>query len=118
MTDSAIRTLEEVDVVLYLVDDRADFGPGDEYMINLLKEVKTPKFLIINKIDKVSNRDKERIISSFIEGAQQFGIELINLDKYHQEKNRNKLPYLEFSALKKLNLGKLNHFIYQSLKNI
>lgn len=53
MTDAAVRTLEEVDVILFIIDDRADFGPGDEYVIDLLKKVKTPKILVINKIDKI-----------------------------------------------------------------
>lgn len=101
----------------YLVKNRVTV-PLSYELLKFLSEFEIPLLLIINKIDKVSNRDKERIITSFIKGAQQFGIELINLDKYHQEKNRNKIPYLEFSALKKLNLGKLNHFIYLYLKNI
>lgn len=54
MTEIALRTLEEVDVILLIVDDRADFGPGDSYVIEALQKVKTPKVLIINKIDLIN----------------------------------------------------------------
>ncbi|ERI09912.1 GTPase Era [Aneurinibacillus aneurinilyticus] len=50
MVENALR---EVDVVLFLVDASEKLGPGDEYIIEKLKEVKTPVYLVINKIDKV-----------------------------------------------------------------
>ena len=51
MTESAVNTFKETEVVLFLVDSKLDKGPGDRYILNMLKEVKTPKLLIINKID-------------------------------------------------------------------
>ena len=54
MTDVAINTFKEVDVVVFIVDDELSAGPGDEYILNLLKEIKTPKILVINKIDKIA----------------------------------------------------------------
>lgn len=53
MTDSAINTFKEVEVILFLVDEELGRGPGDKYILKMLKEVKTPKILIINKIDKM-----------------------------------------------------------------
>lgn len=53
MTDSAINTFKEVEVILFLVDEKLGRGPGDKYILEMLKEVKTPKILIINKIDKM-----------------------------------------------------------------
>ena len=51
MTKTALSTLNEVDVILFLVDDRLSSGPGDKYILELLKKVKnTPKFLIINNM--------------------------------------------------------------------
>lgn len=57
MTDMAISTFKEVDVILFLVDSKIDKGPGDKYILELLNKVKTPKFLIINKIDTMSPED-------------------------------------------------------------
>ena len=49
----AENTLNEVDLVLFVIDATEKRGPGDEYIIERLKQVKTPVFLVINKIDKV-----------------------------------------------------------------
>lgn len=51
MTDMALSTLKEVDVILFLVDSDLSQGPGDPYIVELLKQTETPKILIINKID-------------------------------------------------------------------
>jgi len=51
MTDSAINTFKEVDVILFLVDDAINKGPGDRYILEMLKQIDTPKILVINKID-------------------------------------------------------------------
>lgn len=67
MTDMALRTLEEVDIILLIVDQRADFGPGDEYVLEQLKTVKTPKFLIINKIDLIEPEQFETIYNTYEE---------------------------------------------------
>ncbi|HZG82602.1 MAG TPA: GTPase Era [Brevibacillus sp.] len=53
MVSVAENTLNEVDLVLFVVDATEKRGAGDEYIIERLKQVKTPVFLVINKIDKV-----------------------------------------------------------------
>ncbi len=55
MVNAAMSTLQEVDVILYLVEatDRT-IGPGDSRIIELLKKVKTPVLLLVNKTDLVS----------------------------------------------------------------
>ncbi len=54
MVNTALGTLEEVDVILFMVE-AMDIEPkaGDMYIMDLLKKVRTPVFLIINKIDLV-----------------------------------------------------------------
>ncbi len=55
LTDTAISTLKQVDVILLIVDEKLSGGPGDKYILDLLKQVKnTPEILVINKIDKIS----------------------------------------------------------------
>ncbi len=51
MTESAINTFKEVEVILFLVDDKLSKGPGDKYILEMLKDIDTPKLLLINKID-------------------------------------------------------------------
>jgi GTPase len=53
MTDMAVGTLKEVDVIVFMVDGSLSEGPGDLYIIELLKQTETPKLLVINKIDKM-----------------------------------------------------------------
>lgn len=54
MVKSAITTLNEVDVVFYLVEADPFIGKLDEAIIERLKHIETPVFLCINKIDSVS----------------------------------------------------------------
>lgn len=51
MDDIAIKTYKEVDVILFLVDGSPDKGRGDTYILEMIKDVETPKFLVINKVD-------------------------------------------------------------------
>lgn len=65
MTDSAINTFKEVEVILFLVDEELGRGPGDKYILEMLKDVKTPKILIINKIDKMDPEEFRRIYDEY-----------------------------------------------------
>lgn len=57
MVNVAEKTLKEVDVILWLVEPSTFIGAGEKHIIEQLKKVKTPVFLIINKVDTV-NRDE------------------------------------------------------------
>lgn len=54
MVDAAVETLREVDVVALIFDASSKPGHGDEYVSNLLRDVKTPVVLVLNKIDLVA----------------------------------------------------------------
>lgn len=51
MVESAKQTLNEVDIILFLVDESMYIGPGDQYILDALKDIKTPVILVINKMD-------------------------------------------------------------------
>jgi len=53
MMKIAINTLKEVDLILCMINADEGFGRGDEFIIEKLKDVRTPVFLVINKIDLV-----------------------------------------------------------------
>ena len=53
MVKTALRTYNEVDVILLLVEATERPGLGDRYIIETLAKVKTPVFLLINKVDLV-----------------------------------------------------------------
>ncbi|MEG0829164.1 MAG: GTPase Era [Anaerovoracaceae bacterium] len=67
MTDTAINTFKEVDVVIFIVDDKLSAGPGDRYILEMLKEIKTPKILVINKIDKLEPETFREIYEEYEE---------------------------------------------------
>ena len=54
MVKSAYSALKEVDAVLFMVNASEKRGPGDDFIIEKLKGVKTPIFLVLNKIDLVT----------------------------------------------------------------
>ncbi|MCD8511983.1 MAG: GTPase Era [Bacillus sp. (in: Bacteria)] len=53
MTKIAQTTLGEVDVILFLVDAKEGKGRGDLFIMERLKQINTPVFLVINKIDEI-----------------------------------------------------------------
>ncbi|MFS8515067.1 MAG: GTPase Era, partial [Planifilum fulgidum] len=53
LVQTAQATLEEVDLILFLVNAEEGMGPGDRFIIEHLKQVDTPVFLVVNKIDRV-----------------------------------------------------------------
>ncbi|MCM3586295.1 GTPase Era [Mesobacillus maritimus] len=53
MMKVAQNTLKEVDLVLFMVNAEEGYGKGEEFIIEKLQSVKTPVFLIINKIDLI-----------------------------------------------------------------
>ncbi|QEK12353.1 GTPase Era [Crassaminicella thermophila] len=65
MLKSAQQTLNEVDVILLVVDDTADMGPGDKYILEILKNIKTPIILVINKMDKIPPEKFEKIYNMY-----------------------------------------------------
>ena len=60
MRNSAIDTLDDVDIILYLVEatDKG-IGPGDQSIISALSKTETPVILAINKVDLI---EKQRIL--------------------------------------------------------
>lgn len=57
MVQSAMSALNEVDAVLFMVNAAEKRGAGDNFIIDRLKNVKAPVYLLINKIDQVKPDD-------------------------------------------------------------
>src|SRR5689334_16996122 len=53
MVDAAMDTLSEVDVVALVVDASEAPGGGDRFLLDVVKKSKTPKILVLNKVDLV-----------------------------------------------------------------
>ena len=57
LNEQAYFSINDVDVILMLVDISEEFGSGDNFVLEKIKEAKKPVILILNKIDKVTNEE-------------------------------------------------------------
>jgi len=65
MVNVAINTLNEVDLILFVIDVTEGRGGGEEFILERLSQVKTPVFLVLNKIDKVHPESLLPIIDEY-----------------------------------------------------
>ena len=101
LNKQAYYSIDDVDVVVFLVDASEELGKGDLYIIEKLKEIDKPVILILNKIDKIK---KEQI--------------LLKIDEYKDLYNFKEI--IPLSALKKDNiktlLEVLNKYLPDNIK--
>ena len=65
MVNVAERTLNEVDVILWLVEPSTFIGKGEQHIAQQLKRTKTPVILIMNKIDTVSREEIPKFLDAY-----------------------------------------------------
>lgn len=65
MVSAAERTLNEVDVILWLVEPSTFIGAGERHIAEQLAKVKTPVILVINKIDTVAKEELLKYIDAY-----------------------------------------------------
>ena len=53
MVDAALDTLNEVDLVAVVVDASEPTGGGDRFLLDVLKRSRTPRILVLNKVDAI-----------------------------------------------------------------
>jgi GTP-binding protein Era len=96
MMNFVFSSLETADLLCLLIDATEKYGHGDEFVIETLKKVTTPIFLLINKADAVR---KDRILPL--------------IDKYKDLLDFKEI--IPISALKGDNLEVLEKVIYERL---
>lgn len=65
MNTEVDSALEEMDVLIMITDEFNKIGPGDDFIIDKIKDIKAKKILIINKIDKFDQEAAMRIAAEF-----------------------------------------------------
>ncbi|OOE13652.1 GTPase Era [Fictibacillus arsenicus] len=65
MTRTAQQTLNEVDLILFVINAEEGYGRGDQFIIDRLQHVQNPVFLVVNKIDKVHPDDLLPLIDMY-----------------------------------------------------
>lgn len=96
MMNFVYSSLETCDLICLIIDSALKFGHGDQFVIETLKDISTPKFLLINKVDAIK---KEKI--------------LLLIDKYKELLDFKEI--IPISALKGVNLDVLEERIYDNL---
>lgn len=72
MVNVAERTLNEVDVVLWLVEPSTFIGAGEKHIIEQLEKSKTPVVIVINKIDMVKKEEILPCIAAYQKACGSF----------------------------------------------
>lgn len=57
MNKTASNTLRDVDVVAFVVDG-THWGEEDEWVLRLIQQTDVPCILVVNKVDKIANKDE------------------------------------------------------------
>ncbi len=65
MVNVAQNTLKDVDVILWLVEPTTYIGAGEQYIMEQLRSVRTPKILVINKVDTVKKDEVLKFIDTY-----------------------------------------------------
>ncbi|HEX9724947.1 MAG TPA: GTPase Era [Vicinamibacteria bacterium] len=65
MVDSAVSSLSRVDLVVLMVDITHPSSGGDRHVLELVREVRVPVFLIINKMDRVPKEKALPLIEEY-----------------------------------------------------
>ena len=88
MNKQSYDSMDDIDVILFLVDASSDIGRGDKFIIEKLKDMNVPVFLLLNKVDKIK---KETLFSK--------------IDEYNKLYNFSEI--IPISALKNDNIDDL-----------
>jgi GTP-binding protein Era len=65
MVDVALETIRDVDVLGLVIDVAEKLGKGDRYVLDLVKDVTKPVFLILNKIDLIKKTKLLPLLDQF-----------------------------------------------------
>lgn len=65
MVHVATRSIEDVDVVLFLVEPDTYIGAGEKEIIEKLEKVKKPVILVINKVDTIQKEEVLKSIAAY-----------------------------------------------------
>ncbi|UQS86541.1 GTPase Era [Nicoliella spurrieriana] len=74
MEESAMSALKDIDAVLFMVSAVEKRGAGDNFIINRLKTVQKPIYLVINKIDQVHPNDLLPIMDTYKKALDWAGV--------------------------------------------
>ena len=86
MVDLALESMREVDLLALIVDASVKSGPGDRYLLDVVKQVSTPVILVLGKIDLIAKprllplMDHYRQAHPFVEIVPVSSVDGTNID--------------------------------------
>jgi len=90
MVETALDAMRDVDVVVLMVDASVRPGPGDDYLLTLVKRLTVPVILVLSKVDLVAKvkllplLDRYRRAHDFVEFVPLSSIDGTNLDAFER----------------------------------
>ncbi len=110
LNEEAYYSIDDVDIILFLIDVTSPVGKGDKFVLDKIKTVNKPTFLILNKVDKINNEKLMELIMEY-KDLHDFK-EIIPLSAL-KEKNVNEL----IKTLKKYLPDSVKYFPDEDLTN-
>ena len=95
MLDQVYKSLDGIDLAIFLIDATTYFGRGDEFIFQELQNYKTPTLVVLNKIDKLKIEELD--------------------EKIKEIKEKTGLDIIPVSALDGRNIDYLIDVIFQHL---
>lgn len=65
LNEEAYYSIDDVDIILFLMDVTEEFGKGDNFVLEKIKKANKPTFLILNKVDKIPKEKLFEIILKY-----------------------------------------------------
>lgn len=65
MNNQAYQMIDEVDIILFLLDVTKPFGKGDQFVLDKVKDLNKPVFLILNKVDLIDKNKLFELITNY-----------------------------------------------------
>lgn len=65
LNEEAYYSIDDVDIILFLMDVTMPFGKGDNFVLDKIKQAKKPIFLILNKVDKIKKDHLLKLILKY-----------------------------------------------------
>ena len=65
LNEEAYYSIDDVDIILFLVDVTTPFGKGDQFVLDKIKQANKPTFLVLNKVDKINNEQLMKLIMDY-----------------------------------------------------
>ncbi len=110
LNEEAYFSIEDVDIILFLIDVTKPFGKGDNFVLDKIKEANKPTFLILNKVDKIN---KEKLLEIIMKYKDLYDFKEIVPISALKEKNIDEL----IKTLKKYLPDSVKYFPDEDLTN-